>query len=230
MVRSCRDSGGFQIWSLIRQDPNRGVIRDNEVIFREPSTGEKWNLTPERVVGLQLQLGSDIVVCLDDCTDADAPASEQERSVERTVRWARRCRDEFDRLVAERRDADPPRIIAVVQGGGIERLRRECAAALHEIGFDGYGFGGWPLDADGGQLTDPMRWVAESLPVSAPKHALGVGRPDHVVSAFALGYSIFDCALPTRDARHGRLYAFRDGLGRPPAVSGRHLLPRRAHP
>src|SRR5918998_6140992 len=103
------DSGGFQIWSLIRQDPNRGVIRDNEVIFREPSTGEKWNLTPERVIGLQLQLGSDIVVCLDDCTDADAPEAEQERSVERTVRWARRCRDELDRLMAQR-DGGGPKI------------------------------------------------------------------------------------------------------------------------
>jgi queuine tRNA-ribosyltransferase len=203
------DSGGFQIWSLIRQDPNRGVIRDNEVIFREPSTGEKWNLTPERVVGIQLQLGSDIVVCLDDCTDAEAPEAEQERSVERTVRWARRCREELDRQVAQRRDADAPRIFAVVQGGGIERLRRECASALADIGFDGYGFGGWPLEADGALLSEPLRWVAESLPSAAPKHALGIGRPDHVVSASALGYSIFDCALPTRDARHGRLYAFK---------------------
>ena len=212
------DSGGFQIWSLIRQDPNRGVIRDNEVIFREPSTGEKWNLTPERVVGVQLQLGSDIVVCLDDCTDAEAPEAEQERSVERTVKWARRCREELDRLVAERRDADPPRIFAVVQGGAIESLRRQCAAALAEIGFDGYGFGGWPLDPVGGLLADPMRWVAESLPAGAPKHALGVGRPDHVVGAFELGYTIFDCALPTRDARHGRLYAFRAGwAGRRPS-------------
>jgi queuine tRNA-ribosyltransferase len=205
------DSGGFQVWSLIRQDPKRGVIRDNEVIFREPETGEKWNLTPERVVNLQFQLGSDIVVCLDDCTDADAPAPEQERSVERTVRWARRCREEFDRQAAQRRDAVPPRVFAVVQGGGIESLRRQCASELAAIGFDGYGFGGWPLAADGGLLSEPMRWVGESLPASAPKHALGVGRPDHVVSAFSLGYSIFDCALPTRDARHGRLYAFRPG-------------------
>ncbi len=206
------DSGGFQVWSLIRQDPKRGVIRDNEVIFREPSTGEKWNLTPERIIGIQLQLGSDIVVCLDDCTDADAPESEQVRSVERTVRWARRCREELDRRASSRR-ADAPRIFAVVQGGGVESLRRQCAAELAAIGFDGYGFGGWPLAADGSLLADPMRWVAESLPPSAPKHALGVGRPDHVVSAFALGYSIFDCALPTRDARHGRLYAFRPGWG-----------------
>ena len=203
------DSGGFQVWSLIRQDPNRGVIRDNEVIFREPETGEKWNLTPERVVNLQFQLGSDVVVCLDDCTDADAPETEQERSVERTVRWAQRCREEFDRQVARRRGAERPRILAVVQGGSVEALRRQCATALASIGFDGYGFGGWPLASDGSLLAEPLRWVAESLPPDAPKHALGIGRADHVVSAFALGYSIFDCALPTRDARHGRLYAFR---------------------
>lgn len=204
------DSGGFQVWSLIRQDPNRGVIRDNEVIFREPETGERWNLTPERVVNLQFQLGSDIVVCLDDCTDADAPETEQERAVERTVRWARRCRDEFDRQVAQRR-GEPPRIFAVVQGGSVEALRRQCAQALAAIGFDGFGFGGWPLDADGTLLAEPMRWVADALPAAAPKHALGVGRADHIVRAQALGYSMFDSAMPTRDARHGRLYAFRDG-------------------
>ena len=204
------DSGGFQVWSLIRQDPSRGVIRDNEVIFREPSTGEKWNLTPERIVNLQLQLGSDVVVCLDDCTDADAPDAEQEGAVERTVRWARRSREAFDRGVAER-GTDPPRIFAVVQGGRVESLRRQCAAELAAIGFDGYGFGGWPLAADGTLLAEPLRWVADALPAEAPKHALGIGRADHVVAAFELGYSIFDCALPTRDARHGRLYAFRPG-------------------
>jgi queuine tRNA-ribosyltransferase len=204
------DSGGFQVWSLIRQDPNRGVIRDNEVIFREPATGERWNLTPERVIGLQLQLGSDVVVCLDDPTSAEDPPAEQERSVDRTLRWARRSREEIDRL-AEQRRTPAPRIFAVVQGGQVEALRRACATELAAIGFDGYGFGGWPLDADGALLADPLRWVADALPADAPKHALGIGRPDHVVTAHALGYSIFDCALPTRDARHGRLYAFRDG-------------------
>jgi len=207
------DSGGFQVWSLIRQDPNRGVIRDNEVIFREPATGEKWNLTPERVIGLQFQLGSDIAVCLDDCTDADAPQAEQERAVERTVRWARRSREEFDRQLERRRAAEAPRLFAVVQGGGVEALRRQCASELAAIGFDGFGFGGWPLDPNGSLLVEPMRWVAEALPATAPKHALGVGRPDHVLRAFALGYTVFDSTLPTRDARHGRLYAFRSGWG-----------------
>lgn len=212
------DSGGFQVWSLIRQDPSRGVIRDNEVIFREPETGERWNLTPERIINLQFQLGSDIVVCLDDCTDADAPEAEQERSVERTVRWARRCREEFDRQAAQRR-GEAPRIVAVVQGGGVEALRRQCARELAGIGFDGYGFGGWPLAGDSSLLRDPLRWVAESLPEAAPKHALGIGRPDHVVAAFALGYSMFDSTLPTRDARHGRMYAFKPGwASRRPSV------------
>jgi queuine tRNA-ribosyltransferase len=212
------DSGGFQVWSLIRQDPARGVIRDNEVIFREPSTGERWTLTPERIVQLQFRLGSDIVVCLDDCTDADDPSAEQERSVERTVRWARRSREEYDRLVAQRGERGAPLIFAVVQGGGSEPLRRQCARELAAIGFDGYGFGGWPLEADGSLLTDALGWVADSLPAATPKHALGIGRADHVVAAQALGYSLFDCALPTRDARHGRLYAFRDGWsGRRPA-------------
>ena len=224
------DSGGFQVWSLIRQDPSRGVIRDNEVIFREPTTGERWNLTPERVVSFQLQLGSDVVVCLDDPTDVETGEAEQERSVERTVRWARRSREEFDRQVARRRDTDPPRILAVVQGGGVERLRRQCAEALVEIGFDAYGFGGWPLDADGGLVADPMRWVVDALPSEAPKHALGVGRPDHVVTAFGLGYSMFDCALPTRDARHGRLYAFKpDWAGRRPSAGDAFYRAVRIH-
>jgi queuine tRNA-ribosyltransferase len=204
------DSGGFQVWSLIRQDPARGVIRDNEVIFREPSTGERWNLTPERIIQVQLQLGSDIVVCLDDCTAAEDAPAEQERAVERTVRWARRCRDEFDRLVAQMRDRPPPSLFAVVQGGTSEELRRRCAAELAAIGFDGYGFGGWPFAEDGALLRDPLRWVAEALP-GATIHALGLGRPDHVVTCAALGYTVFDSSLPTRDARHGRLYAFRPG-------------------
>ena len=206
------DSGGFQVWSLIRQDPAHGVIRANEVIFREPTTGEKWTLTPERVVQLQFQMGSDVVVCLDDPTAAEDPDDEQERSVERTVSWARRSREEYERLGGQlKADQAPPLIFAVVQGGALERLRRECATALAAMGFDGFGFGGWPLDADGSLLSEPLGWVADSLPAEVPKHALGIGRPDHVVTAHALGYSIFDCALPTRDARHGRLYAFRPG-------------------
>ena len=97
------DSGGFQVYSLIRQNPGSGTIRPNEVIFREPSSGEKLTLTPERCVQAQFQLGSDVVMCLDDCTSAEDDLAEQARSVERTVRWAKRCRAEFDLLLSQRR-------------------------------------------------------------------------------------------------------------------------------
>ena len=158
------DSGGFQVWSLIRQDPSRGVIRDNEVIFREPTTGEKWNLTPERVVKLQLQLGSDVIVCLDDPTAADDPEAEQERSVERTVRWARRCREELDRQVAER-------------GDGARRGSSPSCRAAASRRFDASARQSWPPSAsmatasaagrsaaDGSLLADALRWVADALP------------------------------------------------------------------
>lgn len=206
------DSGGFQVYSLIRQNPDYGVIRANEVIFREPETGEKWTLTPERVIQVQFQLGSDIVVCLDDCTDVDASIDEQERAVERTIRWARRCREEYDRLAGQMKRERPPLIFAVVQGGASEDLRRACAQALVEIGFDGFGFGGWPLAADGTLLTDVLGWVADALPADAPKHALGIGSPEHVVAARALGYTTFDSSFPTRDARRNRLYVYQPGF------------------
>ncbi len=247
------DSGGFQVFSLIRQNPNAGTIRQNEVIFREPATGEKIVLTPEKVIQLQLQLDSDIVVCLDDCTSADESEAEQARAVERTVRWAGRCRAEFDRLLEEasprkakrgiesasRRRPHPPvghplpggegsggtavgkpdapeaggrpLLFAVVQGGASEVLRRQCATDLAAIGFDGFGYGGWPIAPDGSLLTNLLRHVAEGVPRGTPLHALGVGRPDHVVRAAALGYTMFDCTLPTRDARHHRLLSFLPG-------------------
>ncbi|HUG15110.1 MAG TPA: tRNA guanosine(34) transglycosylase Tgt [Thermomicrobiales bacterium] len=209
------DSGGFQVYSLIRQNPDYGVIRANEVIFREPGTSERVTLTPERVVQIQYQLGSDIIVCLDDCTNADDPEDAQQASVERTIRWARRCREEYDRLEAQRRDTVRPQrplIFAVVQGGPYEYLRKRCAEALVEIGFDGFGFGGWPIAEDGSLLTDVLRYVVDALPPEAPKHALGVGSPEHVVTAWNLGYHTFDSSFPTRDARHHRLYIYRPGF------------------
>jgi queuine tRNA-ribosyltransferase len=239
------DSGGFQVYSLIRQNPGSGVIRPNELLFREPATGERWSLTPERCIQAQFQLGSDVMMCLDDCTSVEDGPEEQARSVERTVRWARRCREAFDALLAQTRGGTrrpapdgqngPPRplLFAVVQGGSSERLRRECAAALADIGFDGYGFGGWPIDSAGDLLGDDLQLVAEATPRGLPLHALGVGRPDHVVRAAALGYTLFDCSLPTRDARHHRLYAFMPGRDQGPLHPGEpfyetvHILDQR---
>ena len=204
------DSGGFQAYSLIRQNPKNGSLTNNGIIFRPDQSRRKFTLTPEKSVQLQVSYGADVVVCLDDCTHADAPLETQRESVERTIAWARRCKDAFERLV-EQKDLPPeqrPLLLAVIQGGGSRELRKRCAGELLEIGFDGFGYGGWPLDGDGNLLADILAYVRELVPAELPTHALGVGHPPYVVACAQMGYDLFDCSLPTRDARRGRLYAF----------------------
>lgn len=208
------DSGGFQAYSLIRQNPKFGRLTDQGIRFQPEGADRPFLLTPEKSIQLQMSYGADIVVCLDDCTHIDDALAEQQLSVARTVKWARRCKDEFERLVRQRerlRDwqgAPRPLLFAVVQGGGDLDLRRRCAEELLAIGFDGYGFGGWPLDAKGQLLHDILGYTRALIPSEFPMHALGVGQPANVVACAALGYQMFDSALPTRDARSGRLYAF----------------------
>jgi len=204
------DSGGFQAYSLIRQNPKNGSLTDKGIIFRSEGSDRKFNLSPEKCIQLQIGYGADIVVCLDDCTHVDAPLSVQEESVKRTIDWARRCKAEFQRLVEQKRleVKDRPLLFAVIQGGGSRDLRKRCADALLEIGFDGFGYGGWPLDSEGNLLTDIIAYTRELVPPHLPMHALGVGHPANVVACARMGYALFDSAMPTRDARHGRLYAF----------------------
>lgn len=203
------DSGGFQAYSLIRQNAKLGRIADSGLTFQPEGAERKFQLTPEKSIQLQLAYGADIVVCLDDPTHVDDRPDEQQRSVERTIRWARRCREEFDRQVRQQRlGAQRPLIFGVVQGGGDLDLRRRCAEELLAIGFDGFGFGGWPLDAQGRLLEAILAHTRAQIPAHLPMHALGVGHPESVATCARMGYQIFDSALPTRDARAGRLYAF----------------------
>lgn len=202
------DSGGFQVYSLIRQNPKSGSIADKGATFRIED--KKFNFTPEKSIQLQMSYGADVIICLDDCTHVDDPPDVQAASVRRTVAWAKRCRVEFDRLVGEKglSETARPKLIGVVQGGGDRGLRGQCAEQLLEIGFDGYGYGGWPLDHENNLLIDVLGWVRELIPPEYTVHALGVGHPDNVVACGRLGYELFDSTMPTRDARHGRLYAF----------------------
>lgn len=205
------DSGGFQVYSLIANDPKRGAVGKDGFSYRTERGGAKKKLTPEKCIQKQFQLGSDVLFCLDYCTHPDADASVQRESVDLTIQWAARCKAEFQRQLEQRRfDAPRPLLFAVVQGGHDRDLRAACADSLLELGFDGFGFGGWPIDDDG-RLVDAVSYVSDLIPHTFPKHALGIGKPENVVRAFRAGYRMFDCVIPTRDARHKRLYVFEPG-------------------
>lgn len=205
------DSGGFQAYSYIRARSEAGRITDDGIIWTPEGAARPYRLTPEKSVQLQLRYGADIVICLDECTHADDAAELQKRSVARTLAWARRCKAEFLRLLEGRRrgSGERPRLFAVIQGGASLDLRRACAEGLLDLGFDGFGFGGWPLDSKGGLLTEILAYTRALVPSEYPLHALGVGHPSNLIACAGMGYDLFDSSLPTRDARHGRLYTWR---------------------
>jgi queuine tRNA-ribosyltransferase len=204
------DSGGFQAYSLIHQNPKNGKLTDKGLTFQPEGAPRKYQLTPEKGTQLQISYGTDVVICLDDCTHVDASFEEQRLSVKRTIAWAQRCKTEYRRLMDEKclPEDQRPLLFAVIQGGGIKELRKECAEALLEIGFNGFGYGGWPLDGQNQLLVDILAYTRQLVPAEFPMHALGVGHPENVLTCYDMGYGIFDSAMPTRDARHGRLYTF----------------------
>ncbi len=209
------DSGGFQAYSLIQQHSKFGSINEDGITFKPEESNRKFHLTPEKTVQLQMSYGADVVMCLDECTHVDAALEMQEISVQRTIAWARRCKKEFLRQVNQKRLAENqrPLLFAVVQGGGSLELRKRCANELLEIGFDGFGYGGWPLDGQGRLLTDIITYTRELVPRQFPMHALGIGHPANVADCTKMGYGMFDSAMPTRDARHFRLYSFTSSAG-----------------
>lgn len=213
------DSGGFQAYSLIRQNAKYGKLTNDGIVFQPDGADRKFQLTPEKCIQLQMSYGADILMCLDDCTHVDDPAAVQQESVRRTIAWAKRCRAEFDRLVQQKKmdEGERPLLFGVIQGGGSLALRQECAEALLAIGFDGYGYGGWPLDGEGALLSEVLAYTRKLVPRQFPVHALGVGHPANITACAAMGYETFDSALPTRDARRGRLYIFTSENAQPTA-------------
>jgi len=199
------DSGGFQVMSLIHKNPKLGKIYENEINFI--LNNKKIKLTPENCIQTQIKIGSDIVMCLDDCTHADFPLDKQKKSVERTIRWARRCKQEFSRLIKGMKQKDKPLLFAIIQGGNSKKLRKYCASELVKIGFDGYAFGGFPIK-NGKLMKDILNYVSKLIPNGKLKYAMGVGKPEDIISCCKLGYNMFDCVIPTRDARHKRLFIF----------------------
>jgi queuine tRNA-ribosyltransferase len=209
------DSGGYQIYSLASRSKRMGNVSARGFTYKLPGDSGAELLTPEKCIEKQFQMQADIMFCLDYCTHPNAPPEVQQESVERTVEWARRCKDAFARRLEALPSGDVrPLLFAVIQGGADRDLRRRCADELLEVGFDGYGFGGWPVSSSGG-LVETVAYVRELIPREFPAHALGIGKPESIVRCAQLGYDLFDCTLPTRDGRRGRAYVSAGGFAEP---------------
>lgn len=201
------DSGGFQVMSIAKT--TGGKISDEGVIFR-PSKKRREVFTPEDSISFQFDLKPDMVVALDDFTPPNATQAEARDTVERTILWARRCKVQFEKECKLRKlePKDIPYFLGVVQGGHFQELREECAQRLAEIGFDGFGYGGWPINEDKTFDYLSAKTIADNTPEGYFLYGLGIGKPNEIVELCKLGYNIFDCVLPTRDARHKRLYVY----------------------
>jgi queuine tRNA-ribosyltransferase len=206
------DSGGWQLLSLIYKDKSFGKVTDEGVVFFRGSLGEhkKYLFTPEKSIQVQFDLNPDIIVCLDDCPAKDASKKEIEKAVERTIAWAQRCKTEYSKQIKKRKinSIHRPLLLAPIQGGFDKKLRQKCAKELIKIGFDGYGWGGWTADSKGRLGLEIAQFMVSQLPADKPKFALGVGYPWDIIETTKIGYHIFDTVLPTRDARHKRLYVW----------------------
>jgi len=204
------DSGGFQVMSLAKTIGGNNAVIDTGVTFK--IDGKKFLFTPEMSIKLQLELKSDMVVVLDDFTDPKSSHEEAKVSVERTLKWARECRQIFNKLVAQKKltPEKTPYLLGVVQGGKYLDLRKYCTQELVKIGFDGLGYGGWPIKADGSFDYEVAKTIANFTPKKYFLYALGIGKPHEITTLVKMGWNIFDCVLPTRDARHKRLYVVND--------------------
>lgn len=195
------DSGGFQVFSL------KGLrkITEEGVKFASPINGDKLFLTPEVSMQIQRVLNSDIVMVFDECTPYkinDRPATEEEaaKSMRMSLRWARRSKDEFVRL------GNPNALFGIVQGGMYEHLREESLEGLKEIGFHGYAVGGLSVGEPKEEMHRIMEKIVWQLPEDKPRYLMGVGTPEDLVESVSQGIDMFDCVMPTRNARNGWLF------------------------
>ena len=192
------DSGGFQVMSLA----NLRKISEEGVRFQSHIDGSKHHLTPERSMQIQHNLGSDIVMAFDECTPYPATHAEAKASMELSMRWAKRSKDAFG-------TPDRQALFGIVQGGTFEDLRRQSVDALTGIGFDGYAIGGLAVGEGQELMFDMLDYTTPLLPDDRPRYLMGVGTPSDLVGAVARGVDMFDCVLPTRNARRGHAFTRR---------------------
>jgi queuine tRNA-ribosyltransferase len=206
------DSGGFQVFSLAE----RRTITEEGAEFQSHLDGSRHQLTPERAVDIQARLGSDIAMVLDECLAYPATREAAVESMQRSVRWAARCRARLQQL----RDIPPADVtvsnpgqaqFGIVQGGVFFDLRQESADATVAIGFEGYAIGGLSVGEPIDQMYQVVEETAARLPVASPRYLMGAGTPEDLVECVARGIDMFDCVMPTRNARNGQLFT---SLGR----------------
>ena len=199
------DSGGYQVFSLAK----RRKIEENGVEFRSHLDGTSYLLTPERAVDIQANLGSDIQMVLDECPALPSTEEVIDRSLQLTHRWARRCREHF--LNKKRLSAPSAALgssaaqFGIVQGGTFPELRQKSAELTVSIGFEGYSIGGLSVGESNETMYQVVEQTTPLLPVHQPRYLMGVGTPLDIVEAVARGVDMFDCVLPTRNARNGQL-------------------------
>ena len=186
------DSGGFQVWSL----GDLVKISEEGVKFSSPYDGKKIFMTPEDSIQIQENLGSDIVMAFDECTDYPSTYDEAKKSMELSMRWAKRCKE------AHKSDSA---LFGIVQGGMYEDLREISLNSLNEIGFDGIALGGLSVGEPKEEMKKILSFMADKMPSDKPRYLMGVGKPEDIVEAVRYGVDMFDCVLPTRNARNGQL-------------------------
>ncbi len=188
------DSGGFQVFSL------NSLVKVSEegVEFKSHLDGSRHFITPEKAIAIQEALGADIIMCLDECTPYPASHEEAECSLQRTLKWSRRCR--------ESHRASHQALFGIVQGGMYSDLRRKGVEVLIEIGFDGYALGGLSVGENQEIMVRVIAETAPLLPENLPRYVMGLGMPGDMIEAVREGVDMFDCVLPTRNARNGMLF------------------------
>ena len=193
------DSGGFQVWSLAKLRK----ITEKGVTFRSPIDGSKKFLGPEEAIEIQRKLGSDIVMIFDECTPYPASEKEARDSMELSLRWAKRSKEAHGNSESA--------LFGIIQGGMYEHLRDESLAGLKDVGYDGYAIGGLSVGEPKEDMYRILKHLAHKMPENSPRYLMGVGTPENLVTAVSYGVDMFDCVLPTRNARNGWLYT-REGV------------------
>ena len=208
------DSGGFQVWSLGEEAQKRAGVRadgavaakitEEGVHFRSPVNGDRIFLGPEESMQVQRELGSDIVMIFDECTPWPASEEQARASMELSLRWAARCK--------QAHGDNPAALFGIVQGGMYPELRSESLAGLRDIGFNGYAVGGLSVGEPKEEMLGVLDHLQPRLPADSPRYLMGVGTPEDLVESVRRGIDMFDCVMPTRNARNGYLFTSRGML------------------